>query len=69
LALDGSIYGAAKKWDLSVEELPWYWCKKFGKSKVVEFLDETINSCGDPELEKSLMTMLFWAKNYDENDT
>jgi len=26
-ALDGPIYRAAEKWDLSIEELPWYWCK------------------------------------------
>ncbi len=69
LELDGSIYGAAKKWDLSVEELPWYWCKKFGKSKVVEFLSETIEDCSDAELERSLKTMLFWSKNYEENVT
>ena len=69
LALDGSIYGAAKKWDLSVEELLWYWCKKFGKSKVVSFLNDTIDSCVDSELENSLKTMLFWAKNYEEKDT
>ena len=69
LALDGSIYGAAKIWDLSVEELPWYWCKKFGKAKVVELLTEIIGSCEEPELERSLKTMLFWAKNYEENDT
>ena len=69
LALDGSIYGADKKWNLSVEELPWYWCKKFGKSRVVELLTETIGSCADPDLEKSLKTMLFWANNYEDNDT
>lgn len=69
LALDGSIYGAAKRWDLSVEDLPWYWCKKFGKSRVVEFLTETIGSVAEPDLEQSLKTMLFWANNYEEHDT
>ena len=69
LELDGSIYGAAKMWDLSIEELPWYWCKKFSKSKVVEFLVETIDACVDSELERSLKTMLFWSKNYEENVT
>ena len=33
LKLDGAIYATPTHWDLSVEELPWYLCEKFGKKK------------------------------------
>jgi hypothetical protein len=68
LSLDGSVYAAAKHWDYSVEELPWYWCKTFGKEAVTEFLSELIPDCSDSNLKRSIETMLFWSKGY-KNDT
>ena len=64
LALDGSIYAAATIWDLSIEELPWYWCKIFGKEAVANFLENHISDCTDKHVIKSFETMLFWAKGY-----
>ncbi|MCU7845080.1 MAG: hypothetical protein KZQ93_14720 [Candidatus Thiodiazotropha sp. (ex Monitilora ramsayi)] len=69
LTLDASVYAAAKYWDLSVEELPWYWCKIFGKSTVMNFITELIPDCKDDELKNSLETMLFWCRNYEKNNT
>ncbi len=69
LELDASVYAAAKHWDLSVEELPWYWCKLFGKTVVIEFLDELIDSCADADLERSIKTMLFWCRGYENCNT
>ena len=69
LALDASVYAAAQVWDLSIEELPWYWCKIYGKSEVVEFLTNLISSCTDAELKRSLETMLYWSRGYEQSDT
>ena len=66
LALDGSVYAAAKIWDYSVEELPWYWCKAYGKEKVIEFLKELLPDCADDEMKKSFKTMLFWCERYKD---
>ncbi|MEW8339097.1 MAG: hypothetical protein AB2708_04550 [Candidatus Thiodiazotropha taylori] len=68
LELDVSVYAAAKYWDLSVEELPWYWCRVFGKSAVTSFLEELIHSCADVALKRSIETMLFWCRGYEQNN-
>lgn len=68
IELDGCVYGAAQLWNLSVEELPWYWCKVFGSSAVISFLDELIADSDEP-LTKSLKTMLFWSKGYESKNT
>jgi hypothetical protein len=65
LELDGSIYAAAQHWNLSVSELPSYWCKAFGREEVVAFLGELIDDCGEAELKRRVETMLFWARRYE----
>ena len=69
LELDASVYATAQHWNLSVEELPWYWCKIFGKSEVVAFLTDLIGSCSDPKLKRSVETMLYWSQRYTEGST
>ena len=68
LQLDGCIFGSAQYWDLSVEELPWYLCKIFSKPVVISLLDELIAE-SDEKLSRSLKTMLFWSKGYENKDT
>lgn len=65
LALDASVYASAQHWNLSVSELPSYWCKVFGREVVVAFLGELIDSCGEAKLKRSVETMLFWARRYE----
>lgn len=65
LALDASVYASAQHWNLSVSELPSYWCKIFGREEVVAFLDELIGSCSEAKLKHSVETMLFWARKYE----
>jgi hypothetical protein len=67
LTLDSSVFAAAIHWDYSVEELPWYWCKTFGKETVINFLFELVPDCSDCNLKKSIETFLFWSKGY-KND-
>jgi hypothetical protein len=67
LTLDSSVFAAAIHWDYSVEELPWYWCKTFGKETVINFLFELVPDCSDYNLKKSIETFLFWSKGY-KND-
>ncbi len=69
LELDGSVFAAATIWDLSIEELPWYWCKIFGKSTVVKYLSELLIDCKDTKLKRSIETMLYWSKGYEQNST
>jgi len=64
LKLDGVIYAIPKYWDLSVEEVPWYLCKTFGKVAVQSFLEELIPDVEHNELKQSFKTMLFWANGY-----
>ena len=64
LKLDGSVYAAALTWNFSVEELPWYWCKTFGSSVVITFITGLIAD-SDEQLTKSLETMLFWLRRYE----
>lgn len=65
LALDASVYSSAQYWNLSVGELPSYWCKAFGREEVVAFLDELLDSCSEAKLKRSVETMLFWARRYE----
>jgi len=64
LELEGSIYAVAKFWDYSVEELPWYWCRTFGKENVTNCLNDILSDCVEEELVRSIKTMLFWCKRY-----
>lgn len=54
LELDGAIYSIPAHWNLSVEEVPWYFCKVFGKNIVEKFLAELI-----PEVESGSVKMSF----------
>jgi len=69
LALDASIYASAQYWNLSVEELPWYWCKVFGQAEVVAFLGELVGSFSEAKLKRSIETMLFWSRRYERCST
>ena len=64
LEMDGAIYAVPKYWDLSVEELPWYLCNIFDKTRVCEFLEELLPSVEEGEVKRSFKTMLFWANGY-----
>ena len=66
LALDASVYASAQHWNLSVSELPFYWCKAFGKEEVVAFLEDLVGSCNDARLRRSVETMLFWARRHEQ---
>ncbi|WP_146010415.1 hypothetical protein [Dyella sp. AD56] len=65
LSLDASVYASAQHWNLSVSELPSYWCKIFGREEVVAFLSELIDSCSEAKLKQSVETMLFWAQRHE----
>lgn len=65
LPLDASVYASAQHWDLSVRELPSYWCRTFGQVEVVAFLDDLVGSCGEAKLKRSVETMLFWSRRYE----
>ena len=69
IALDGSVYGSAGHWNLSISELPYYWCKVFGHTEVVIFLDDLIDSCVEAGLKRSVKTLLFWARGYDRESS
>jgi hypothetical protein len=69
LALDGSVYASAGHWNLSVRELPSYWCKTFGQAEVVAFLDDLVGDCSKAKLKQSIKTMLFWSRRYEGKDS
>ncbi|MHA6476796.1 hypothetical protein ACX1DW_04790 [Stutzerimonas sp. KH-1] len=69
LELEGSIYAAAKFWDYSIEELPWYWCKAFGTNIVVNFPSDVLPGIEDKETIKSIQTMLFWCRGFEQQCT
>ena len=64
--LDGSVYGAAQNWNLSIKELPWYWCKTFGKDVVIEFLEDHQDISTDETFNRAIETMLFFTKGYKD---
>lgn len=64
LNLDGVIYAIPSYWDLSIEEVPWYLCKVFGKATVQNFLEELIPDVESGDIKKSFETLLFWIKCY-----
>ncbi|WP_284320180.1 hypothetical protein [Dyella acidisoli] len=65
LSLDASVYAPAQHWNLSVRELPSYWCRTFGQAEVLTFLAELVGSCSEGELKRSVETMLFWSRRYE----
>jgi hypothetical protein len=67
LALDASVYATAQHWDLSVSELPSYWCGIFGQSEVIDFLADLAGNCIDAKLKRSVETMLFWSRRYEKS--
>ena len=66
MALDASVYATAQHWDLSVSELPSYWCRTFGQSEVAAFLADLVGDCVEATLKRSVETMLFWSRRYEE---
>jgi hypothetical protein len=69
LELDGAIYAIPALWNLSVEEVPWYFCKVFGKSAVENFLVELIPEVEGGSLKKSFETLSYWVKRYKPKST
>ena len=69
LKLDGAIYAIPAYWDYSIEQIPWYFCKSYGKSNVVNFLTELIPDVEEGSvIKRSFETLLFWAKSYKEEN-
>ena len=65
LELDGAIYAIPTFWDYSIEEVPWYLCKNFGKLNVVKSLTEVILDLEDGgAVKQNFKTLLFWSKLY-----
>jgi len=64
LELEDSVYSIAPHWNLSVEELPWYWCKAYGQLEVIRCLQDINRSCREPELKRALETLLYWSKMF-----
>lgn len=69
LALDGAIYAMPAHWDLSIEEVPWYFCSVFSKDIMQKFLEELIPDVEDGGVKKSFETLLFWVKAFDPEGT
>lgn len=69
LKLDGAIYAIPTHWNLSVEEVPWYFCKVFGKNVVEIFLVELIPEVESGSVKKSFEALLYWAKRYKVEKT
>lgn len=69
LALDGAIYAMPAHWDLSIEEVPWYFCSVFGKDTVQKFLEDLISDVEAGGVKKSFETLLFWVRNFDPEGT
>lgn len=65
LALDGSVYASAQYWNLSVRELPLYWCKAFGQAEVVAFLEDLDGASDKAKRNQSIKAMLFWSRRYE----
>jgi len=66
LDIDGALYAAPGQWEVSVEELPWYFCSKFGRDKVQQFITELMPDIVDDRLREKYKTMLFWVEMYGE---
>lgn len=66
LNIDGALYATPGLWEVSVEELPWYFCANFGKDQVRNFITDLIPELGDEKLVEKYKTMLFWVKMYGE---
>jgi hypothetical protein len=69
LNLDGAIYAIPAYWDLSVEELPWYLCEKFGQTEVQAFIEDLLPDVEEGDIKNSFKTMLFWTKGYKSSGT
>ncbi len=69
LNLDGAIFALPAHWSLSVEKVPWYFCKTFGGSVVQEFLEQLLPNVIEVNIKKSFETMLFCVKNYNQKST
>ena len=61
LKMDGAIYASPSNWDKSVKELPWYFCKAFGKSNVQAFLEELLPNIQEGEIKEGTKAMLDWV--------
>jgi len=69
LKLEGAVYAIPAYWDLSVEELPWYLCEKFGQKEVQSFLESLLPDVEEGDIKNSFKTMLFWANGYKSAGT
>lgn len=69
IELDGAIYAIPAYWNLSVEEVPWYLCKVFGKNVVEIFLAELILEVENSSVKKSFETLSYWVKRYNQEST
>ncbi|WMS89017.1 hypothetical protein [Pleionea litopenaei] len=66
LNIDGALYATPGLLEVSVKELPWYFCANFGKDQVRDFITDLISELGNEKLTEKYKTMLFWVKMYGE---
>ena len=65
LELDGAIFASTSQWDKSIKELPWYFCKAFGKSNVQAFLEELLPNIEECEIKESTKSLLVWVNDFE----
>lgn len=67
IELDEAISGLLSTWDLSVEEVPWYFANTFSKDAVLQALEriESGSDRDDSEL-RAIKTWRFWLSPSEE---
>lgn len=52
-------------WDLSIEEVPWYLTREFGRDAVLGCIAELSQQVSSPWHHRVLDTLAFWVRNYE----
>jgi hypothetical protein len=62
LELTQAIQGLLKGYDLSIEELPWYFAQQYGKQVVLEILEKLRTELNCEQQQQSIKTWEWWLQ-------
>ncbi|MEP0853801.1 MULTISPECIES: hypothetical protein [Cyanophyceae] len=62
LELTEAIQGLLKGYNLSIEELPWYFAQQYGKQVVLEILEKLTSELTGEQQQQSIKTWEWWLQ-------
>lgn len=66
--MDGSIHSSTAKllkyYNLSIEQIPWYFAQQYGKQAILDILEKLKTGAVDEQQQQRIETWIWWLEGW-----